>query len=133
MTTIQPTSDTNLERHGYHTVWCSDSDDLHDDRSPYCERLIGGTDGVTEPRWAPTQLWVSTIHAFLHGTYTANEERAEEQHRVGVQLSILVHDGSEWVEKMINMRSGDARTLAALLVAAADINDGIAPGSRANR
>jgi hypothetical protein len=50
-----------------------------------------------------------------------------------VQLSILVHDGSEWVEKMINMRSGDARTLAALLVAAADINDGIAPGSRANR
>ncbi len=114
--------------HGHHTWWCSDRDEGPHDEAPvlYCERQIGGAEAVTEPGWNPVQLWVSTISAFLHGNYTGAEVAAEERNRSGVQLSALVRVDSEWVPSEFNMRSGEARTLAALLVAAADISDGIA-------
>ncbi len=122
-----PESSADLvERHGWHTTWCVGRDEPHDERWPYCERQIGGVDSaVTEPDWNRAQVWVSTIHAFLHGTFTTDYAAAADRNRKGVQLEFLVHDGIEWQTQRVNVHSGDARTLAALLVAAADVSDGI--------
>ncbi|CCC43389.1 hypothetical protein H1J40_15070 [Mycobacterium canettii] len=118
--------DSERSYYGHHASWCIDRDEgRHDVREPYCQYQVGGVDGRTEPDWMRVQLWVSTITPFLHGSYTAEQARAEERHRTGVQIARLVYDGSDWIEQKVNLRSGDARSLAALFVAAADISDGI--------
>lgn len=115
-----------FECYGHHTVWCSDPNDLHDADCPYCEYMVGGIEGVTEPNWTRTQVWVTTIAPFTHGTFTRSEHKAVEQHRKGVQLSHQSDTASGWTaETLINLPSGEARTLAALLIAAADISDNI--------
>lgn len=119
------------ERHGWHAIWCEGQDEPHNERWPYCERMIGGIDSaLTEPEWDRAQIWVSTIDAFLHGTFTTDEVAAAERNRKGIQLDLLIHTGAGadngWDGTRVNIRSGDARTLAALLIAAADLSDGIA-------
>lgn len=127
-----------VERHGWHATWCDGQDGPHDERWPYCERMIGGIDSaLTEPEWDRAQIWVSTIAAFLHGTFTTDEVAAAERNRTGIQLDLLIRTGAGpdngWESTRINMRSGDARTLAALLVAAADLSDGITRPARGRR
>lgn len=123
-------SDDIIERHGWHAVWCEGQDEPHDERWPYCERMIGGVDlAITEPEWDRAQIWVSTISAFFHGTFKTGEVVAAERNRKGIQLDLLIHSGdgadNGWDSTRINVGSGDARTLAALLVAAADLSDGV--------
>lgn len=118
-------SDDLLDWHGHHALWCTDNDDPHDDRAPWCERMVGGVDAVTEPTGAKAQLWVSNIRAFIHGKFTMAEHEGLEKRRNGIQLAFLVKLAGQWDETLINVSSGDARTLAAQLIAAADINDGI--------
>lgn len=112
--------------YGHHTTWCSGQDDPHDADSPYCEYMVGGVEGVAEPNWIRTQVWITTIAPFTHGTFTRREYDAVQRNRRGVQLSHQSDLGNGWTpETFINLPSGEARTLAALLVAAADISDGI--------
>lgn len=128
------TADCNEVFHiyGHHTVWCTTEspEDDHDDRWPWCDRLIGGAEGVSEPGWQRTQIWASTIAAFTRGVVTREGWAAEERNRRGVQLtfSTLTNDDgrNSWVDSSItNLSSGEARRLAAILVAAADLSDGL--------
>ncbi|WP_083208397.1 hypothetical protein [Mycobacterium malmoense] len=119
-----------VDRHGWHSIWCEGQHEPHSERWPYCERMIGGVNSaITEPDWNRAQVWVSVISAFLHGTFTAPYALAAERNRNGIQLDLLIDSGDGedggWESTRINIRSGDARTLAALLVAAADVSDGI--------
>jgi hypothetical protein len=128
ITIMTQTPDTK-DWHGYHAVWCNLRGEPHDEHFPFCEYQVGGVEAVTEPGWSRSQLWVSTITSFLHGTYTPSQSAAEERNRTGVQLSCLVYEGGDenagWTEKSFNIRSGEARSLAAQLIAAADISEGI--------
>lgn len=115
-----------IDRHGYHTAWCADyANGPHDPETPYCELQIGGIDAVENDGFGPVQLWVTAIRPFLHGQYAPKTIRAEERNRNGIQLTCLVRDQNNWVATHFNIRSGEARTLAALLIAGADILDGI--------
>jgi hypothetical protein len=112
-------------RYNEHTTWCCEPDLPHTDRSPYCERMIGSVKAVTEPDWARAHFWVSAISPYLpHVYFLPKEVAAEHQNRTGVQLICLVN-GVAGFDKEFNMPTEQARTLARLLVAAADLTDGI--------
>jgi hypothetical protein len=125
---IMTRQSNSARRYGEHTTWCSEPDRPHNARSPYCERLIGSVKAVTEPDWIRTHFWVSAISPFLPGIYTPKEVAAEHQYRTGVQLICLVN-GVPGLDKEFNIRSEQARTLATLLIAAADLTDGINPAT----
>lgn len=123
-----------INRHGHHAWWCDGAKDgLHDDRWPYCEASIGGADAVTEKggvddaTWERADFHVSTISAFTHGDFDGEQLRRIERNRAGVHLHVDVWDreGREYAEQSFNLTSGEARRLAAELIAGADLSDGI--------
>ena len=129
-TDLHASTDEHLQHEyfGGHAFWCSGRDEPHDDDQPYCERMVGGVDGVAEPDWNPAQIWVHNIHPRVKGSFTPAQYKAFEKSRSGVQLAFLDFDEKvelKWNETLINISSGAARTLAAQLIAAADIEDGI--------
>ncbi|WP_283604986.1 hypothetical protein [Mycolicibacterium poriferae] len=100
----------------------------------YCERTGGGhAEAVTEPGWTRTQFWCSVISPYNDGLFTQEELRAADRHRDGIQLAATfegdppepVEEGSGWQRLGFNLTPGEARQLAAQLIAAADSHDQI--------
>ena len=112
----------------FHTVWCDhrESDETHDNIDPYCLKQIHGvklipTDGNTP---APT-LWVYATSP-AHPDALESAERADNDEQYdGVELVAEVRDGAEWHEQKFRLTSDAARSLAATLIRAADIEQGL--------
>lgn len=135
MTTTEQQHAERIEYHSECIVGCGmrEAADEGFDHGPYCERSVGSVaTGHIEPEGAATQFWTSVISPHSRGRYTAAEHEALELHRDGVQLRVetdgkFVPDelGDKWQFLLFNLTPGEARQLAAQLVAAADSHDGI--------
>jgi hypothetical protein len=124
-TTTTRNNDT-VTREGYCIVGCG-FEDL--DHGPYCERQVGNkANAVTEPGWQQVQFWCSVIQPYIHGTVSKGHARDCDRYRDGVQLTATIRDDSssdayKWRDVHYNLTPGEARQLAAQLVAAADSHD----------
>jgi hypothetical protein len=65
--------------------------------------------------------------AFTHGQFTPAEAEERERHYGGVEIALETWHGpgSEWEDQRIRITSDVARTLAAALIRAADIEQGL--------
>lgn len=112
----------------FHSVWCdhSSSGETHDDRLPYCMKQIHGVATIPldgEPH--PPKLWVYATAAAHPTALTSGERVDEDEQFEGVELTIEKRVGDEWVDQTIRLRSDAARSLAATLTRAADIQQGL--------
>ena len=118
------------EYHAGHTVWCNNHDDEfthHSDDEPYCSKLVHGVALIPDAEGIKEQLWVLPTSAFTHGEFTP-AEHAEREHRYGgVELTIetWLGPGKGVDEQKLRLTSDAARTLAATLIRAADIEQGL--------
>jgi hypothetical protein len=111
---------------GYHVTWCGNRDHHHDD-DPYCSKLISSAKLITEGDVRKSQMWVSPTSAFTHGRFAPDEYAAREARYDGIELMVESWHGPDdgWTEQKIRVTSSEARTLAALLIRAADIEQGL--------
>ncbi|KHO18652.1 hypothetical protein [Mycolicibacterium setense] len=96
-----------------HASWCDHaSNERHNARQPYCAKLLPGVPLIPEGSVRKAQLWVSPTTAV-------------EAHYDGVELALEQWDGSKHrPAKIIRMSADAARELAAILIQAADIQQG---------
>jgi hypothetical protein len=133
MTTVQ--EEELVEQHAGCIIgcgWDGPDDPTHPE---WCERAVGGhADAVTEPRWVPTQFWTAVIRPHLRGTFSRSYSERSDRNRDGVRLTVNVASqdvtfsedaGGPWRELGFNLTAGEARQLAAQLVAAADSHDSV--------
>lgn len=115
---------------GYHVTWCTNRDDEfteHDDSEPYCSKQLAAVRLVPAEGMVKTTAWVSPTQAFTHGRFTPAEYAARESRYGGVEIAIEHWAGPnvEVDEQKVRMTSDAARSLAAALIRAADIEQGL--------
>ncbi|MGQ9408932.1 hypothetical protein [Mycolicibacterium gilvum] len=122
-----------LERHeycGHHVTWCTNHDGeftMHTEDEPYCSHLLSGVRLVPEPDVVKTTAWVSPTSAFTHGRFTPADYAARGARYDGVEITIehWTGPGIDVPEQKLRMSSDAARSLAAALIRAADIEQGL--------
>lgn len=112
-----------------HVLWCSHrniDEGLHDENMPCCYSAVGAAIDVMPDLGAEkAQLWV-------YATRVANPEALKSgvipgrSAFDGITLMIEQRTGTEWDEQEYRITSGAARSLAAALTRAADIEQGVA-------
>lgn len=115
--------------HNFHTVWCDhrESGEAHDDIFPYCMKQVNGVKLIaTEGEKFPPRMWVyatSPAHpeALASGERPANDDELYD----GIELVAEVYDGTDWVDQKFRITSDAARSLAATLIRAADVKQGL--------
>lgn len=130
--TTEPTpSDEGRDYHGHHVTWCTNHDGeflpAHSPDEPYCSKLIHGVDLIAEAPVVSSRVWVMPTHAFAHGYYTPAECAELERRYNGIELTIESSEGlgKGWSESKLRLTSDCARSLAASLIRAADIEQGL--------
>lgn len=110
-------------------VGCGFGDEDRSAHPPACERHAGGkARAVTEPDLQRAQFWAYVIHPFNHGVLSRDAVRTNDEFRDGVRLTAEIFDDAaqfKWQEVTFNLTAGEARQLAATLIAAADSHDQI--------
>lgn len=102
------------------TWWCENRADGHFVAGSPCEYMVSGveSDPIPQHGHVNSQFWVSAVR-----------DISSREQMKGVQVCVNVADetGGGWRDEFVKswLRSGDARTLAAQLIAAADVIDGI--------
>lgn len=123
--------DTDVQDyHALHVTWCTNHDAEftgHSEEEPYCSRLLHGIELIPEGAVVKAQMWVQPTAAFTHGRFTPAEHSERERTYRGVELSIETWcgPGTEFPEQKLRLTSDAARSLAAALVRAADIEQGL--------
>ncbi|OYN78892.1 hypothetical protein [Mycolicibacterium sphagni] len=108
-----------------HTVWCSSRpDERHDDETPYCESPRLGARLIPDVGDLKAQVWVSPISAATEGMSRKEADEAGARYD-GVQIAHEAWDGTGWREQYLRMAASEARGLAAALIRAADIEQGL--------
>lgn len=115
---------------GYHVTWCTNRDDEfteHSDSEPYCSKQLTGVRIEPLEGMRKTTCWVSPTQAFTNGLFTPAEYAARESRYGGVEIAIdhWAGPGIQADEQKFRMSSGAARSLAAALIRAADIEQGL--------
>lgn len=116
---------------GYHVTWCTNRDDeftLHSEEEPYCSKQLHGVSLIPEGGVERGTVWVQPTSAFTHGQFTPAEYARQEQTYDGVELNVELWRGPErgWDEPAVfRLTSDAARSLAATLIRAADIEQGL--------
>ncbi|CAJ1578989.1 hypothetical protein [[Mycobacterium] wendilense] len=112
----------------FHSVWCHqrDFDEAHDCEIPYCYRPIHTVKLLAlDGQKFPPGISVYATSA-AHPSALTSGERAPDDHLYdGVELVTEHHVDGEWVEQKLRLTSDAARSLAAALVRAADIQQGL--------
>jgi hypothetical protein len=129
MTTTEPDTADRREYCGYHLTWCTNHDDespLHADDEPYCSHNVARFRVIPEGDVVKRQGWVNATSAFTHGRFTPAEYAEREQHYGGVEIVLETWRGPglDWEDQRIRITSDTARSLAAALIRAADIEQG---------
>ena len=113
-----------------HVLWCTNHDaefTIHTEDEPYCSQLLSGVRLVPEPDVVKTTAWVSPTRAFTHGRFTPAEHAARENRYDGVEITIehWAGPGIDVPDQKLRMSSDAARSFAAALIRAADIEQGL--------
>jgi hypothetical protein len=129
MTTTEPKAEA-VDRHGYHAVWCTNQDaefNMHSDEEPYCLHHVAGFSVIAEGVVVKRQGWVGATTPFDHGTFTKGELEDRARIYTGVEISLESWSGpgTDWTDERIRLTSDVARSLAAALIRAADIQQGL--------
>jgi hypothetical protein len=132
--TTSTRDDEMVDLHDYHAghvVWCTNHDDefdMHSDDEPYCSHTVTSI-GVIHPEGdaVKCQAWVTATRAFTHGEFTPAEFAERERHYGGVEIVLETWRGRgiDADEQKIRFSSDAARSLAAALIRAADIEQGL--------
>ena len=77
-----------------------------------------------DEKFAPS-LWVYATSAAHPDALTSGQKAENEQLYEGVELTLERYDGTEWSEEKLRLTSDAARSLAATLTRAADIEQGL--------
>ncbi|MGP4058882.1 hypothetical protein ACTWP6_29395 [Mycobacterium sp. 4D054] len=75
-------------------------------------------------KFAP-HLWVYSTSAAHPDALTSGVRVENEQKYDGVELTVERYDGTDWTEQKLRLTSDAARSLAATLIRAADIQQGL--------
>ena len=123
-------ADERRESHAGHTVWCTNHDaefSRHSDDEPYCSNLVHGVELIPEGAAIKAKMWVLPTSAFTHGQFTPAEHAERERRYGGLELTIetWLGPGMDGGEQKLRLTSDAARTLAATLIRAADIEQGL--------
>lgn len=116
-----------MSTNNLHSIWCDHrpSNDPHDDNIPYCLKQIHGvtlnpTKGEGHPK-----MWVYATSA-AHPQALTSGQRVTDDHRFdGVELAVEQRVGDNWTDQIMRLTSDAARSLAAALIRAADIQQGL--------
>lgn len=121
---------SNIEHHGYHVTWCTNRDDefdMHSEGEPDCSHQVTKVSVIPEGDVVKCQAWINATHPFTHGQFTPAQ--LEEMKRIydGVEITLETWRGAgtNWDGQPIRLTSDTARSLAAALVRAADIEQGL--------
>ncbi|MCX2929272.1 hypothetical protein ORI20_03225 [Mycobacterium sp. CVI_P3] len=123
--------ETVQDYHDHHTVWCTNHDDEEftgpSPHEPYCSKLLHGIELIPEGDARRAAMWVMPTAAFTRGPFTPAEYAEREYRYGGVELCIETWTGpdSNDGEPKLRPTSDTARTLAATLISAADIEQGL--------
>ena len=116
---------------GYHVTWCTNRDTEfteHSDSEPYCSKQLASVRLVPAEGMVKTTAWVSPTQAFTNGLFPPAEYAAREIRYGGVEIAIELWAGPGNYETdvtKLRMSSDAARSLAAALNRAADIEQGL--------
>lgn len=116
------------DEHNFHKVWCDQRprNESHDDDLPYCYRQIHGVNLTGEQGdEIPSNMWVYVIGAAHPDALTSGECPEGERAADGLEIVSEHRVGDEWVERKVRLSSDAARSLAASLIRAADIEQGL--------
>ncbi len=90
---------------------------------PYCYRSVAGVKLIPVEGQNSQRMWVYATSA-AHPSALATDERAPDDHLYdGIELALEQPVSGQWIE--LRMTSDVARSLAAALVRAADIQQGL--------
>ncbi|RUP35014.1 MAG: hypothetical protein EKK51_00200 [Mycolicibacterium sp.] len=114
----------------HHTPWCNNHDaefTLHTEEEPFCDKQVHCTVLIPPEGVKRERFWVYANQAFTHGRFTVEEYLAREARYGGVQLLLdqWVGKGGVNEDRSFRMTSSEARSLAAALIRAADIQQGL--------
>jgi hypothetical protein len=112
----------------FHSIWCDhrESGETHDDILPYCLNQIHGVNlmPTDAEKFAP-KLWVYATSAAHPDALTSGVRAENDGQYDGLELVTERHDGTDWIEHKLRLTSDAARSLAATLIRAADIQQGL--------
>jgi hypothetical protein len=115
----------------FHVMWCdhrqsSEPGETHDDVLPYCMKQINGVKLIpTGGEKFPPKMWVYATSAAHPEALTSGERAENDQMYDGIELVTEVYNGTDWTEHKFRLTSDAARSLAATLIRAADIQQGL--------
>lgn len=111
----------------FHAVWCSQREcgETHDDTMPYCYKQIHGVKLLAPDGAVPPQLWVYATATAHPDALTSGERAADGHLHDSIELITEYRVDTEWVEHKLRISDDAARSLAATLIRAADIKQGL--------
>lgn len=116
------------DNHNFHNVWCDQRprNESHDDNLPYCYRQVHGvTLHAAQGDEFPPNMWVYVIGTAHPDVLTSGECPEGDEVSDGLEMVTEHRVGDEWVERKFRLSSDAARSLAAALIRAADIQQGL--------
>jgi hypothetical protein len=112
----------------FHMVWCDhrETGEPHDDNFPYCLKQLHGVKLIpTEDEKFAPNLWVYATSPAHPEALTSGERAENDQMYDGIELVAELYDGAKWFDQKFRLTSDAARSLAATLIRAADIEQGL--------
>ena len=112
----------------FHSIWCDhrESGETHDDILPYCMKQIHGVELIPTlgEKFAP-RMWVYATSPAHPDALTSGEHAENDQQYDGIELVTERYDGTDFAEQKFRLTSDAARSLAATLIRAAEIQQGL--------
>ncbi|TPG26174.1 hypothetical protein [Mycolicibacterium hodleri] len=104
-----------------------DEFDMHSEAEPYCSHQVTKVNVIPEADVVKCQACVNATRSFTHGQFTTVQLGELERLHDGVEIAVETWHGpgSHWREQKIPITSDTARSLAAALIRAADIEQGL--------
>lgn len=111
-----------------HKVWCDHhgTDETHDDELPYCMKQINGIKliPIEGEKWPPG-MWVYATAPANPAAMTSGDRAPDDHIYDGIEVAVEHNYGDSMRESKFRMTSSAARSLAAALIRAADVREGL--------
>lgn len=116
--------------YGHHRPFCDVDERAVKDHSALCRSGMGYYEHLPDPAGNLHTLVIERIAQYKHGVYDADEHRIKDDPHTYIRLGIDLPDDTDRDQSQgLVLSSGDARQIAAILVAEADRADGILPNT----